>query len=424
MRKSLVLMLALLGIPFVASAQVAVTGSISTAGADCSTATRCVSWSTVGLESFGVYINVATSGTFVYEVSQDATLVTNGTWVGINDSAGAASATADGAYYFANSGFLMFRVRASAISGTATVTQARGYGGSAGNSGSVSATITGEYNVTPPTLSDAGTDSLQLDVNGRLLTNIFPTTPAATTYVPIRITADGSTFASFGEDYLHDAALTPASTGGPMEMCRASTNAPATVAGDDAVLPWCLQTGARVIVGDRNEDEAEAAGMALLPIAAVVRTPGTGSTATSGDLGTINIDVNGYLITRNQDPCSALPKQYFPFDITASGTAEVTPSLSGSGNYWYICSINVITTAANNVNLVDDNTDGCGSVTASLISSGLAAGDGWGFGANGGIALGSGAAGVLKSVTSNSVLCFVSSASTELHGTIAAVPAP
>jgi hypothetical protein len=124
------------------------------------------------------------------------------------------------------------------------------------------------------------------------------------------------------------------------------------------------------------------------------------------------------------DPCGNGTKQFFTVDITTGTTTEITPSLSGSGNYWYICSINLVTTAANNVNLVDDNTDGCGSVTASLMSSGLAAGDGWGFGANGGIGLGSGQGTVLKSVTSNSVLCLVTSASSELHGTIAAVPAP
>jgi hypothetical protein len=135
--------------------------------------------------------------------------------------------------------------------------------------------------------------------------------------------------------------------------------------------------------------------------------------------------LNGAAVVVNADPCGGrYTKEYFPFDITASGTAEITPSLSGSGNYWYICAFNILTTAANNVNLVDDNSDNCASVTASLISSGLAAGDGWGFGANGGMAQGAGSGTVLRSVTTNSVLCLVSSASTELHGTFVAVAAP
>jgi len=180
MRKSLVLMLALLGIPFTASAQINPTGTISTAGSDCSTSTNCVGWSAFDLESFGVYINVGTSGTFVYEVSQDATALTNGTWAAIDDADGNASATADGAYYFANSGFLMFRIRASAISGAATVIQARGYGGSAGgNSASVSGdvTITGGDGV--PVCEIGSCDTV---TSARPVVEVDPDTGAPVTY--------------------------------------------------------------------------------------------------------------------------------------------------------------------------------------------------------------------------------------------------
>jgi len=375
MRKSLVLMLALLGIPVLTSAQINPTGTISTAGSDCSTATNCVGWSTLQSQGFGVYINVATSGTFVFEVSQDATAITNGTWVTMNDNNGLSSETTDGAYYFANTGFLYFRVRASAINGSATIQQAPGYSSGISTAGSgISAALSGEYNLTPPTLSDAGTDSLQLDVNGRLLSNIFPTTPSAVAYIPTRLT-DGSAFLTFGEDYLHDQALTRASTGGPIDICTAKATSPTAVsADDDAVLAWCLLNGARVVA-------------------------------------TI-------------DPCSQSAKTFYSWDITSATTTEITPSLSGSGNYWYICSINGVTTAANNINLVDDNSDGCGSVTASLVSTGLAAGDGWGFAANGGIAQGNGGSTIMKSVTSNSVLCFVTSAASEFHGQIGVVAAP
>jgi hypothetical protein len=132
----------------------------------------------------------------------------------------------------------------------------------------------------------------------------------------------------------------------------------------------------------------------------------------------------GAAVVGTVDPCGRFDKQFFPIDITTATTTEITANLAGSGNYWYICSINIVTTAANNVNLVDDDTDNCGSVTASLMSSGLAAGDGWGFGANGGLTLGGGIGAVMKSPTANSVLCLVTSAATELHGTIVAVAAP
>jgi hypothetical protein len=126
----LIVCLALL-VPSMARAQINPTGTISTAGADCSTSTNCVGWSVDDKDfaTFGVYLDVGTSGTFVYEGSQNATATNNGTWVGVNDGAAAANATADGAYYFTNKGFRRFRFRASAINGAATVSVARGFGG-------------------------------------------------------------------------------------------------------------------------------------------------------------------------------------------------------------------------------------------------------------------------------------------------------
>ena len=383
MKKVLVLMLALLGIPVLTSAQINPTGTITTAGADCSTSTNCVGWSAFELPGFGVYLNVGTAATLFFEVSQDATAITNGTWVALGDSAGATSATADGAHYFTNTGFLWYRVRASAITGSTTVSQARGYSsavGSAGSIGDVSTNV--EYNATPPTLADGGTDSPQADVNGRLLVNPFPVTPAGSQYIPVRITADGSTFATFGEDYLHDAALTPASTGGPVLLGRASAASPTAVTADnDAVLAWFLRNGAQV--------------------------------------------------TATIDPCSSVAKTFFKWDITTGATTELLlldgtgMALAGSGNYWYICSIEAVNGGtANNVNLVDDNTDGCGSVTASLVSSGVAAGDGYNLAANGGLTHGAGTSTIMRSTQTNATLCWVTSAASEFHGVITAVAAP
>lgn len=176
------------------------------------------------------------------------------------------------------------------------------------------------------------------------------------------------------------------------------------------------------------EDVAESAGGNLAMIGAVVRaatsTVPAGSSATASDNATVNVDVAGLLWTRTVDPCSGSAKSFYSFDITSATTTEITPSLGGSSNFWYICALNIVTSAANNVNLVDDNSDNCASVTASLISTGLAAGDGWNFGANGGLTIGNGMGSVMKSVTSNSVLCLVTSASAELHGTFAVVAAP
>ncbi len=458
-------------IPWEARAQVDPTGSISTADTDCSPSTSCVGWSTVGLESFGVYINVATSGTFVYEVSQDATLLTNGTWVGINDSAGAASATADGAYYFANSGFLMFRVRASAISGTATVSQARGYGGSAGGGsagggtsntteatqllvlgavdgletlvGNINTTVYtdggvftedtnkglavfGVYRGTPAAVTDGDLTPFITDSSGRIIESNSASEHSSGANAKKALLVDATgTAVDFVTDPLHSEAVADwTAQGGIVQLCQASATAPTAVSAQDAVACWAGLNGETIVAGSAIEDVAATAGGYLFPMGAVVRTPGTGSTATDAENATINVDSTGLLLTRGLDPCSGVAKQFFAWDITTGATTEITPSLSGSGNYWYICAINAVTTAANNVNLVDDNTDGCGSVTASLVSSGLTAGDGWGFGANGGIAQGSGSGTIMRSVTTNSVLCMVTSAATEFHGQIVAVAAP
>lgn len=123
------------------------------------------------------------------------------------------------------------------------------------------------------------------------------------------------------------------------------------------------------------------------------------------------------------EPCSFGTKQFLPVNISTNTTTEITPSLSGASNYYYVCAINLVTAAANNVALVDDNTDGCGSVTAGL-AGGTTAASGWNLAANTGLTLGNGAASVMRSVTQNAVLCLVTSAATQLSGHLVVVPAP
>ena len=99
---------------------------ITTAGSDCSVSTRCVIIPDSylrGLPSIGVYIDVGTSGTFNFEATLDGT-----NWFAVpDDVAGATSLTADGAKFFSNPGDRSFRVRASAISGAASVYALKGF---------------------------------------------------------------------------------------------------------------------------------------------------------------------------------------------------------------------------------------------------------------------------------------------------------
>lgn len=100
-------------------------GTISTAGADCTVATNCVSFSTDDIPSFGIDLDVGTSGTFQFEIQVNPD---ENKWRAWPDAVnGATNATVDGYYTFSNTGFRRFRVRASAISGAATVTGSKGY---------------------------------------------------------------------------------------------------------------------------------------------------------------------------------------------------------------------------------------------------------------------------------------------------------
>jgi hypothetical protein len=132
--QSLLVVLSLLAMPITAVAQgggqsLVSTASISTAGADCSTATNCAIFGVREYPSVGIYLNVATSGTFVFEATTGADTST-ATWFAINDDVGGVgSATADGYISFSNPGYSYIRLRASAISGTATVVAAKGFTG-------------------------------------------------------------------------------------------------------------------------------------------------------------------------------------------------------------------------------------------------------------------------------------------------------
>lgn len=109
------------------SAQTLASATISTAGADCATATNCADFDVSGVPSFALHIEVAASGTYNFEASVDATSLTSGTWFAVTDDVGGTSTlTADGAKSFTNPGWRRFRIRASAISGAGTVVAFRG----------------------------------------------------------------------------------------------------------------------------------------------------------------------------------------------------------------------------------------------------------------------------------------------------------
>ncbi len=137
----------------------------------------------------------------------------------------------------------------------------------------------------------------------------------------------------------------------------------------------------------------------------------------------LNYVYSGTAWVRSQpDPCSYLPKTYLPINISTATTTEITPSLAGASTNYYVCSLALVTAATNIVTLVDDNTDGCGSPTAGMAGGLTTAG--WTFAANGGLTFGNGQGSIFKTVTTNSVICLITSAATQLSGAMSVVAAP
>ncbi len=491
-------------------------GTISVAGSDCSVAARCVDVDMTQIPSIGIYLNVGTSGTFVFEASVDATSASTGTWFAVNDDvAGAANATADGALFFTNPGYRRLRLRASAINGNATVTIYRGYaplrttatlsgGGDAtaanqttmithlsaietavegtltvtatnldvqiGGSDTVTVTATnldvqsggadlvtttqgsaiqtavelidnavyvdgagwidntsshmlvgGLYQSTPQTITDGDVGPFQVTENGYLITSLAGAGLTALQLIDNLIYVDGANF------------MDGTSSGGLL-FAVAESAAPTTVTeGDVGALAMTPNRGLKVTLYNSSgieltstevtEDAGETAGVTGPMVLNVRRDVAAASAGTTGDNATFNSDALGLLWTRMLDPCSGVAKTYIPIDITTATTTELTPSLAGASTYYHVCAFHVVTTAANNVALVDDDTDGCGSVTASL-AGGLTAGEGWNLAANGGMTFGNGTGTVMRAQTANSVLCLVTSAATQLSGQIVVAAAP
>lgn len=225
---------------------------------------------------------------------------------------------------------------------------------------------------------------------------------------------------------LEDAAET---AGGQLTMAgsvRRDTQASsAGTAGDNATLNTDA-TGNLWVTGTVIEDAAETAGGALHAMGSVRRDTAASSAGTAGDNATVNTDANGLLWTRNMDPCSGVAKSYLPVSISTATTTEITPSLAGASTHYYICSINLVTAAANNVLVADDDTDNCASPTTGIFGSDgtPAASEGWNFAANGGIVLGNGQSSVGRTQGTNRVICIITSAATQLSGMLVVVAAP
>jgi hypothetical protein len=169
------------------------------------------------------------------------------------------------------------------------------------------------------------------------------------------------------------------------------------------------------------EDDPEVAASYSLPILSVRRNAAASSAGTTGDYATTNTDALGLLWSRFLDPCSGVAKTYYVLNASSAATVEIANSVASE--FFYICSVNLVAAAAQTIAIAEDDTDGCGSLTAGL-HGGATAATGWSFAANGGIALGNGSSTVMKTSTAARYLCFITGQAAQISGTIAYVSAP
>ncbi len=111
------------------------------------------------------------------------------------------------------------------------------------------------------------------------------------------------------------------------------------------------------------------------------------------------------------DPCEQKGRSVANINLTASGQI-----ISGS-NYTFLCSVLLVTATAQNIAFVEGTGTTCGTSTAALAGGGTAAtGENWA--ANGGFALGSGQAWVMKTASSGDNVCLLLSGSGQASGNV------
>lgn len=297
----------------------------------------------------------------------------------------------------------------------------------AGTAATASLLAGGVYNSTPITLTNTQGAALQVDANGYVKVNVAAGSSAGPSDTDDGSIAGGQSVGIVqaqmnywtGSAWARVTGPTdathgdPALTTGPIVQGHASSTAPTAVDANDAAKLWVSLNGAANVIL-RGTDGTSAWGTAGSAATPVLSVQGTAS-------GTA-LPVSG-TVTATADPCFSMAKTHLPFNISTATTTEITPSLAGASNYYYVCSIDIVTGGANNVALVDDDSDGCGSVTSGM-AGGTAAANGWNFAANGGMAKGNGLGTVFRTGGTNRVVCLVTSAAVQLSGSIQVVAAP
>lgn len=113
------------------------------------------------------------------------------------------------------------------------------------------------------------------------------------------------------------------------------------------------------------------------------------------------------------DPCRVNANIFKVISQTAS--AQLVTGTSAKKIY--ICSINLVTAAANNVAMVEGTGTTCATGIAGM-AGGTTAATGWNFAANGGLTEGNGMGSIMAEATNADNLCLLQSAAVQLSGVI------
>lgn len=275
----------------------------------------------------------------------------------------------------------------------------------------------------------SGTDgdyaTLNVDASGRLWVNCGTGCSGGTQYTEDAASAGGETLTLAGA-VRQDTLSSSTSLDGDYAYLKVTAAGRLyTSATIDAALPAGTNNIGDVDVltmpGTGTEDAAETAGGTLHMAGTVRRDTAAASSNGDGDNSTLNTDSLGLLWTRQLDPCSGVSKVAVPFSVSSATTTQLVAA--SASNKVYVCAINAVVSAADNVALVEDDTAACASPTAGL-AGGTTAGTGWNFAANGGLTLGNGAGTIAVTAATNRYVCLITSSTAQLSGTVMYALAP
>lgn len=214
-------------------------------------------------------------------------------------------------------------------------------------------------------------------------------------------------------------------------LATAWTSGTATITAVAGGSAPALQGSVVQATGALTNDTASASSnrMAVLPCITLTSAPtwthGRDSacrTFAGGGLATVLVNEAGTPYTfSTDDPCTSGTKVQYVVDIVTAATTEIANA--SASNKLYICAVNLVAGGAQNVAIVEDDTDACATPTAGL-NGGVTADEGWNFAANGGIALPNTGFAHMETSVVNRYVCIITSAAQQLSGTIKYVLAP